>query len=226
MVMMDEDKMRGEILSNLFENRNQLVLVNERTKHTYILHVLAQVGKDEYCIEFYESRGNGSDVSNSDTHLLVKNNIRITKPVFPRKRMPAVSAILGVVILLGVAAGVGAIFFSTAVDTIDDSFFEVNRADAVVFSNDSGFVYLEISISSSDDEPLLLAGDISPPVCLIHGCRGTDVDSNVLRTSAGFDVAFDGVVELERNVSPGGVIVLEFSQGSNSYVSSVEVRHG
>ena len=201
----------------------EIIIRNEKAQMEYGLNVLSQTSAGEYVVELYEKHGTG----NRDKKMIIKNIIRTEKPVFAR-RQSAVSAILGVIILMGIAVVGGAAFMTTSMDLIDESYFDVERISVHSFGDSSDSVYMEFDVSSSIIDNLSVDGDIAGRIIILDGWNGRQVTTeefSVIPTQSGLRASYEGVVELDKTVSPGDHIVLEFTYGDGDiWMATAEVR--
>ena len=223
MASVSEERLCKTIDNEIEKNSTfQITLNNTKTQMSYILHVISQVIPGEYLIELYENR----NADGKDTKLIIKNRIRITKPIFTRKR-PAVSAILGVVILMGIAAVAGGVFFTSVSNLVDESYFDIDNITASSFGDNTNSIYLEIDISSSIISDLLIDGDLQTPISIMQDWDQSpikDDEITVIPTTSGLRASYEGVVQLEKHVSPGDRILLEFKWNDGAKIIATEVR--
>ena len=202
-------------------------ITNKNSGQKYRMNVSQENAHGEYFVELFE-------ILDEENIVVMKNIIRTTKPVYSRKTA-GVSPILGVIILLAVAASAGSAFFFTSTDMIDDTYITVDHARVYVFGENINSAYLEIGISSSVINNMAISGDIDeiPLVTNWDGSsKNIDPDTGerlksegvaIFPTRGGLTVTYEGVVNLSKNVEPGDHIVINIIYDDDIEVTTPRV---
>ena len=230
----NEDYLRNTILK--YDGKAiKITAHNQETNMSFRIVVDSKM-KEEYLLSVYELHC--MDESKSKGKIIFRNWTRLQKP---RKKMPAISEILGMIILMSVAVTAAAGFYMVAVNHAEneDADIDVLQADVIVFPGDGtttdailrlefrAFPPSDVKISGGLASDITVTGESGTLYCtedLKNGgtlCDDGTREVSVTPLNNGLLFHYEATLKLDKNYKPGQTINIVIENSEINHIENV-----